>query len=84
MTLPCGLTAATCGALPLRRVRCALAWSPDGRRILFSSARYGLRDEALMYDGSPQPYAELFVMRATARQRPSPMISGKRHAAWAP
>ena len=40
------------------------AWSPDGRDILFVSARFGLRDETLMYDGSPQPYAELFVMRA--------------------
>ena len=40
------------------------AWSPDGQYILFSSSRLGFRDEAPLYDGSPQPYAELFVMKA--------------------
>ena len=40
------------------------AWSPDGQYIVFSSARLGFRDETPLYDGSPQPYAELFVMNA--------------------
>jgi Tol biopolymer transport system component len=40
------------------------AWSPDGKLILFSSSRLGFRDEAPLYDGSPQPYAELFLMNA--------------------
>lgn len=40
------------------------AWSPDQQNILFSSSRLGWRDEAPLYDQGPQPYAELFVMRA--------------------
>ena len=47
------------------------AWSPDGKYIVFSSARLGFRDEAPLYDGSPQPYSELFVMNADgSNQRP--------------
>jgi Tol biopolymer transport system component len=47
------------------------AWSPDRKYILFSSSRFGLRDEAPLYDQSPQPYAELMVMRADGSdQRP--------------
>ena len=47
------------------------AWSPDGKYIVFSSARFGFRDETPLYDGSPQPYAELFVMNADgSNQRP--------------
>ena len=46
-------------------------WSPDGKYIVFSSARFGFRDETPLYDGSPQPYAELFVMNADgSNQRP--------------
>jgi Tol biopolymer transport system component len=40
------------------------AWSPDGRYILWSSSRYGYRDEAPLTVNQPQPYAELFVMNA--------------------
>jgi Tol biopolymer transport system component len=40
-----------------------LAWSPDGRRLLFTSSRKGFKDEAL-YTGGPQPYGEVFVMNA--------------------
>lgn len=47
------------------------AWPPDGKYIVFSSARFGFRDEAPLYDGSPQPYAELFVMNGDgSNQRP--------------
>jgi len=46
-------------------------WSPDGKHILFSSARFGFKDEAPLYDDIPQPYAELFVMNADGSgQRP--------------
>ena len=47
------------------------AWSPDGQYIVFSSSRLGFRDEGPLYDGAPQPYAELFVMNADGSgQRP--------------
>jgi Tol biopolymer transport system component len=39
-------------------------WSPDGRYILWSSSRFGFRDEAALTISQPQPYAELFVMNA--------------------
>ncbi len=38
-----------------------LAWSPDGKRMLFTSSRMGFKDEAL-YTRAPQPYGEIFVM----------------------
>jgi len=40
------------------------AWSPDGAWIVFSSGRKGFKDEMALYDGVPQPYGEIFVMRA--------------------
>jgi Tol biopolymer transport system component len=39
-------------------------WSPDGKYLLFSSSRFGFKDEAPLYDRIPQPYGELFVMKA--------------------
>ena len=40
-------------------------WSPDGRYLVFSSGRFGFKDElALYYDWSTQSYTELFVMNA--------------------
>jgi TolB protein len=39
-------------------------WSPDGAWIVFTSGRKGFKDEMAMYDGTPQPYGEIFVMRA--------------------
>jgi len=46
-------------------------WSPDGKHILFSSARLGFKDEAPLYDEIPQPYGELFIMNADGSgQRP--------------
>ncbi len=38
-------------------------WSPDGVHIVFSSSRMGFKDEGA-YTDAPQPYGELFVMRA--------------------
>ena len=40
-----------------------MAWSPDGAFILFASTRMGFKDEAT-YTDAPQPYGEIFVMRA--------------------
>jgi Tol biopolymer transport system component len=37
-------------------------WSADGKEIFFGSSRTGFKDEAAMYDVSPQPYAQIFVM----------------------
>jgi Tol biopolymer transport system component len=39
-------------------------WSPDGQWIVFSSSRLGWKDEALVSYSGPQPYGELFAMRA--------------------
>jgi hypothetical protein len=44
------------------------AWSPDGAYILFSSSRHGFKDEAPMHD-IPQPYGELFIMRADGSEQ---------------
>jgi TolB protein len=40
-----------------------MAWSPDVAHILFASTRMGFKDEAT-YTDAPQPYGEIFVMRA--------------------
>jgi Tol biopolymer transport system component len=40
------------------------SWSPDGRHILWSSARYGFKDEAPLYDNAFQPFAQIFSMNA--------------------
>ena len=40
------------------------AWSADGQWIVFSSARMGFKDEMALYEGVPQPYGEIFAMRA--------------------
>lgn len=46
-------------------------WSPDGNHLVFSSSRLGFKDEAPLYDSSPQPYAKLFIMNADgSEQRP--------------
>jgi TolB protein len=39
-------------------------WSNDGEWVIFSSGRKGLKDEMALYDGVPQPYGEIFAMRA--------------------
>jgi TolB protein len=39
------------------------AWSPDGERIAFATSRMGFKDE-MTYTDAPQPYGEIFVMRA--------------------
>ena len=40
-----------------------MAWSPDGEHIAFASSRMGFKDE-VTYTDAPQPYGEIFVMRA--------------------
>ena len=39
-------------------------WSTDGEWVVFSSGRKGFKDEMALYDGVPQPYGEIFAMRA--------------------
>ena len=38
-------------------------WTADGKSILFMSSRTGFKDEASLYDNSPQPYAQIFIMK---------------------
>jgi Tol biopolymer transport system component len=46
-------------------------WTADGKYLLWSSARDGFKDEAVLYDNSPQPYAEIFIMNEDgSSQRP--------------
>ena len=40
------------------------AWCSDGEWIVFASGRMGFKDEITQYDGVPQPYGEIFAMRA--------------------
>jgi Tol biopolymer transport system component len=40
------------------------AWCSDGQWIVFSSARMGFKDEMALYDSVPQPYGEMFAIRA--------------------
>jgi Tol biopolymer transport system component len=40
------------------------AWSPDGEWAVFTSGRMGFKDEMALFDGLPQPYGEIFAMRA--------------------
>jgi len=37
-------------------------WSEDGKELWFESSRSGFKDEASLYDTSPQPYAQIFLM----------------------
>jgi Tol biopolymer transport system component len=39
------------------------ACAPDGNHVLFSTSRFGFKDEAPMFD-IPQPYGELMIMKA--------------------
>lgn len=41
-----------------------LSWSPDGEWIAFTSARGGFKDESALHPYNPQPYGEIYVMRA--------------------
>lgn len=42
-------------------------WTADGRHIWFESSRSGFKDEAALYDTSPQPYAQVFLMDRDGR-----------------
>lgn len=39
-------------------------WSHDGQWIAFTSARGGFKDEAPLHPANPQPYGDIYVMRA--------------------
>ena len=40
------------------------AWCSDSEWVVFSSGRMGFKDEMAQYDAMPQPYGEIFAMRA--------------------
>ena len=40
------------------------SWSPDGKWIAFAGAHGGFKDESVLHPLNPQPYGEIFVMRA--------------------
>ena len=40
------------------------SWCAGGDWVVFSSARMGFKDEMALYDSVPQPYGEIFAMRA--------------------
>ena len=44
-------------------------WSPDGAYILWSSSRFGFKDEAALTISTPQPFAELFIMKADGSEQ---------------
>jgi Tol biopolymer transport system component len=62
------------------------AWSPDGEWLAFSGSRGGFKDEAALHPGNPQPYGDIYVMRADGsdvRQlTDTPFEEGT--VAWAP
>jgi Tol biopolymer transport system component len=37
-------------------------WTATGKQIWFESSRSGFKDEGALYDTSPQPYAQVFLM----------------------
>ena len=43
-------------------------WSADGEHVLFSSSRFGFKDEAPLAD-IPQPYGELLIMKADGSEQ---------------
>ena len=40
------------------------SWCAGGDWVVFSSARMGFKDEMALYDSVPQPYGEIFAIRA--------------------
>jgi hypothetical protein len=36
---------------------------------MWSSGRYGFKDEAALYDNNPQPYASIFIMKADGTEQ---------------
>lgn len=45
------------------------SWSPDGQWIAFASGTHGFRDEAVLHPYNPQPYGDIYVMRADGSDR---------------
>ena len=55
-------TSATPLGLVVSRAEGSSLWTADGREIWFGSSRTGFKDEAAMFDVSPQPYAQVFLV----------------------
>ena len=45
------------------------SWSPDGNSILWTSGRYGFKDEAPLYDNAFQPFGQIFTMKADGSEQ---------------
>jgi Tol biopolymer transport system component len=45
------------------------SWTEDGKHVMWSSSRYGFKDEAVLYDNNPQPYAVVFIMKADGSEQ---------------
>jgi Tol biopolymer transport system component len=44
-------------------------WTDDAKHVLWSSSRNGFKDEAVLYENNPQPYAALFIMKADGSEQ---------------
>lgn len=44
-------------------------WTDDSKHIMWSSGRYGFKDETVLYDNTFQPYGAIFMMKADGSEQ---------------